>query len=117
MSLSKSLYNTAKKLINKYGSDVTLTTSAKGAYDPLKGTYASTPTDTPTKAFISNVGSSDIVEGVINIDDSKLLLMASNLSKGDYIQHRTTKYKVMAIIDRVEAQNLPIIFTAIGRSV
>jgi len=117
MALANNLYKTAKRLIDKFGSDVTLHTFSSGVYDPLTGSNASTATDTPTKAFISSVGSSNVVEGVINIDDSNLLLLATDLNKGDFIQHRNTKYKIIAIIERVEAQNLPIIFTVIGRSV
>ena len=116
MGIASNLYKTAVRLIDKYGSNVDLELPTTSRYDTVKGENVGMVTRIKGKAFIESVASSDIVDGIVNIDDVKILMVANNLNKGDKVIHKLKTYKVIAIIDRIEAQDLPIVFTVIGRS-
>jgi len=63
----------SKKLIDKFGDDVTLIEYVRGAYNPDTGEYDTIHTDYPTKAHISQFDASLVVAGVVNMEDMRLL--------------------------------------------
>ena len=72
MFLTK-MQKVSKKLIDKFGDDVTLIEYVRGAYNPDTGEYDTIHTDYPTKAHISQFDASLVVAGVVNMEDMKLL--------------------------------------------
>jgi hypothetical protein len=67
-----SMQAAAKKLIDKYGTDITLIEHIRGEYNPDTGEYDTMTVNYPTKAHIGQFDSSLVVAGVVNADDLKL---------------------------------------------
>ena len=69
MNFSSNMSATAERLIEKYGNDCVLIEVIQGDYDPLVGERTFTEYPHPLKATIQGYQSSDVVPGVIDIDD------------------------------------------------
>ena len=113
--LADKAYATAERLIAKYGSDVQVEGHSHNHYDPATGDVSGDIDAYQTKAFLSNIHNSDIIEGVIDIDDLKALFAFTALGEGDTVLIHGAPHHVVKIIDMIETQNRPIIFTAILR--
>jgi len=99
MALSTVLTNVARKLIAKYGREVTHTTVTKGAYDPDTGT-STTETDETIIAFMSMYNTRDYNDN-IEIGDVPMMTVYP-ISKDDKITISTKVYTVTL------AQELPL---------
>ena len=65
------MYKSITRNINRFGSKIELITKVDGAIDFSTGKYIQTETREPMLGIIGHYTSSDIIEGVINIDDIK----------------------------------------------
>ena len=137
MSFTKRAYNTAKKLIDKYGDSVTLVdTQTRGSnvfyngvqvtyegknvtdspkYDPNTGEYEKNEVFYPTKGVVSNFDTSDIVEGVIDIDDIQVLLYAPYVTPEYDFIYNGDRYNVITILQRISVQDSAVIYKVQGR--
>lgn len=115
MSFTVRAYNTAKKLIDKYGDTITIIDRTQTAYNPNTGEYDSVEVDTPTKGVVSNFDTSEIVEGVINIDDIQVLLYAPYITPEFDFYYNGERYNVINILQRISVQDGAIIYKVQGR--
>ena len=69
-----SFSSTATKLIKKFGDTATLREVTQGVYDPQTGSTADTFVDYVVKAVAEEYASNELVAGIINMDDVRLMI-------------------------------------------
>jgi hypothetical protein len=107
MFLTK-MQKVAKKLIDKFGSDVAIIEVIRDAYNPDTGEMEEFELEHPTKAHISNFDTSLVVAGVVNMEDLKLLCYNfDNIlpEKGWYVDVQGKRLTVISVNNVVTAQN------------
>lgn len=109
--------NVAHRLIDKYGTDIVLYEAVPGAYDPSTGKNGISYKPHNVKAHIAPYQSSEIVQGVIDINDIKILIYADNweLTKDWLIGSPTQTFDIINW-NSVIAQNAPITIEIQARS-
>jgi len=119
MSFLSNGQKTAKKLIDKFGSNVTLLEEIQAGYDISTGKYTMIEVRHDTKAHISQFDNALIVSGVVNMDDLKLLCYNFNNvlpDKSWKVEIDGKKLNIISIQDVTTAQNGFITFTIQARS-
>jgi len=115
MSFASNRRKSAKKLIDKYGTDAYLVEVHNGTYDPISGETPTSEILHPTKVHISRFDNSLVVAGVVNMDDLKVMLYAT-----DKVQIASMEFKleiggerlnIISVQDVITAQNQAIIYT------
>ena len=92
------MYDSAARNIARYGTAITLNIHTKGAIDFSTGQASDTIVAHSMLAVLGNYRSSEIVEGVINIDDMKCTLQFNGaISKSDTVIAGTTIYQVINV--------------------
>ena len=109
MAFKDNMRATVDKLIKKYGMDLILHEAVPGEYDPATGKNATTFIEHKIKGHVEPYRSSEIIEGVINIDDLKILIYADNwsLSKDWYLSAYNEAFEIVNWT-AIMTQNAPI---------
>ncbi len=101
MSFYGNLQATARRLLVKYGQDVTLRKYTLGAYDATTSSQARTSVDTVLKGVIFNVGDgvTQIKNELVKINDKKLLLDATGPvpTPKDYVIIGGSSWSILSI--------------------
>ena len=97
MAFRDNMRSVADKLITKYGMDLILHEAVPGVFDPNTGKNTTTFIDHPIKGHVEPYSSSEIVPGVINIDDIKILIYADHwsLSKDWYLSISDEAFEIV----------------------
>ena len=119
MTLAGPLRRVASKLMNKFGSDVTIRSVTTGAYDPVTGTAAETTTDIGVNGTLEDVNLSEVNE-LIQASDKRLLIAALDLNgttitTADRVIIESITYQVISI-NTIEQGNQPITHELILRA-
>ena len=101
MSLATSLLKTAKKVVSKFGGDVTVRYVSAGAYNATAGTVTETTSDTDTKGVLEDVNVREVNE-LIQAGDKRLIVAADDLPSAPETKDRVVISTVVHQIVRVE---------------
>jgi len=87
------------KLTKKFGDTVTLQEPVQGAYNPDTGRNTNTYTDHVIKAVISSYDSTDIIQGVIEMNDLRVFLYAKDFTpqKEWTVEYQGDKYSTVHV--------------------
>jgi len=75
-SFALRIINVSKKLISKFGSNIKLVEFQQGAFNPDTGKITKAPIEHDVRAHFANYDSSEVVKGLVDLDDVKVLLVA-----------------------------------------
>ena len=103
MSLATSLVKTAKKVVSKFGGDVTVRYVSAGTYNATAGTVTETTSDTDTKGVLQDVSVSEVNE-LIQAGDKRLIVAADDLPSAPETKDRVVISTVVHQIVRVVTQ-------------
>ena len=115
--LADKLRATAHKLIDKFGNSMVLNEIVEGGYDVIAGENTKIVTPHNVIGVISPYSTSEILEGVIDINDAKVLLYADNylIDKGWTLEFDTDVFEIMNV-SQTTAQNKKIVYELQCRS-
>ena len=119
MSFLSSMQKTAKKLIDKFGSNVALLEEVQVGYDISTGKYTTIEFRHDTMAYISQFDNALIVSGVVNMNDLKLLCYNFNNvlpDKSWKVEIDGKKLNIISIQNVDTTQNGFITYTIQARS-
>jgi len=119
MSFLSSMQKTAKKLIDKFGSDIILIEQIQVGYNIATGKYDTIEIRHDTKAHISQFDNALIVSGVVNMNDLKLLCYNFNdvlPDKSWKVEIDGKRLNIISVQDVTTAQDGFITFTMQARS-
>ncbi len=98
-----SLYTSSANLIARFGVSISLDIVTDGAIDFATGKPSETVASTTMKAIMENYSSSEIREGIVNMDDIKVTLQYDGvIKKGDRVQYGFDTYTVMNVSKTVQ---------------
>lgn len=110
MPLASSLQKTAKKLIRKFGGDVTFRVITVGAYNPATGEAGETASDVAIKGVLEEVNEREVGD-LIQSGDKRLLVAALDLTNPPTVADRvvisSVSYQVI-FVNTVEQDNQAI---------
>ena len=106
MSFSTTVKKATKRLIDKFGSSITLTEVVKGIYDPITGETVDVKTPHIINGLIEEYKSSEIIPNVIDIEDLRVMLYASDfaLNKSWTVTHDSKEWKIINL-SKLNTQN------------
>lgn len=109
--LADNLRGVSQRLINTYGSDIILLEVVQGAFDTTTGLYNQTIEQHETRGHIGGYTSSELVDGVVDIKDIKVLVYADSfdITKVWGVEYDGMKYNILNI-SKTTAQNESIIY-------
>ena len=107
----------ADRLITKWGMDITMVETVKGDFNPDTGKYDTTDTLHTIKGHIEPYKSSDVVPGVINIDDLRILVYAADyqVTKDWEVLFDNKKHRIINV-SRTVTQNKKVVYELQCRS-
>ena len=95
---SSSLYNSISSNIKRFGSQITLVTFTDTGMDLDHGEAIQQRKETALLGIIGKYSSSEIIEGVIDINDTKITLQSQiRVKKGDQILFDGNTYEVRSV--------------------
>jgi len=119
MSFASKMRASAKKLIDKYGTDMILVEVQPSIYDPTSGEAPSREILHQVRGHISRFDSSLIVGGVVNMDDLKVILYATDaipLPTPEWeLEIGGERLSVISVQDVTTTQNKVVIYTLQAR--
>lgn len=104
-------YSNAKRLIDKYGSDIKVTQVLSSNYLPSTGKYQEGYATQAKKGHITSINNALIASGVANFDDISIKLVAPFIDKTYRIEYDGDVYNVVNVLKKIVVQNKPIIYT------
>ena len=111
MSFASDMKKVAKDLLKTYADDIEIIQVTQGAYNPSTGESPKTEVITPSKGFAEFYATNQLIQGVINIDDVRMIIETDIvITKQDIIQYRGSRYEVINY-DETRTQNTTIIYT------
>ena len=109
-SFANGMVDVATKLINKYGSDIDLIDTVKGAYDPLTGDTAISTVEHKIKGVVENYTLQELKSEYVNTNDLKLTVVMDKVITKDWlVLYKNISYKIVSV-GRENAQNTDIIY-------
>ena len=93
-------------LTKKFGDSVTLHEPSVSGYDPIHGRNIETSVTHSITAVVSTYDSSDLIDGVIEMDDLSIMIYADSfkIDKGWQLEYETSMYSVIHV-NRLSTQN------------
>jgi len=115
MSFASNMRASAKRLIDKYGTDMKLIEVFTGMYDPIMGESPVNEITHAVKGHISRFDNSLVVSGVVNMDDLKVMLYSTDMitlpNKEWKLEISGERLNIISVQNIITAQNEPIIYT------
>jgi len=119
MSFASNMRTSAKKLIDKYGTDMMLIEVQTGVYDPISGESSDMEIAHAAKGHISRFDNSLVVSGVVNMDDLKVMLYSTDMipfpNKEWKLEISGERLSIISVQNIITAQNKAIIYTLQAR--
>jgi hypothetical protein len=118
MALSSSLRKVAKKVVSKFGGDVTVRIVAAGSYNTTTGAITETETDSTIKGVLSDVSLREVNE-LIQAGDKRLLIAASAVTTAPETKDRIVISSVVhqvIQVNTIEQANSAIVYELILRA-
>ena len=99
----------ALALITKYGTELTFTTFAKGAYVPSTNKVSKTPSNYTAQCVKSTFTVQERADGAIKTGDVKLIASVSTYKVGDEVAINSDVYRIMDFRS-VEPALIPVVY-------
>jgi len=95
-------------LLKRFGDDGLIVTKTRGTYDPQIGEAPVTETTTQALLHIRNVKSSELIPGVIEMNDAVITFKAPFITEDYEIVHMGKRYSVVSVSKQASVKNKEI---------